>query len=624
MITNCADNTLGSSLTIFDKLPEIATTKCGFNYFPRSNVWIIKDNGDKYIFDFDEFYFVAESFIVSFKLYLIHILKTHCPVKAKKAFRSIYFITKYIHEINSKPVDTISADNVLAYASLSKHKIDSNLLELRSILREWFDLGYSNIDSETSSILNKVKLKYYKSGSIVRMHHPTQGPFDEYEYRAITDYLLNNYASGIIDLSDLTLGFLCMVFGARPISFAMLRIRDFIERKDHHGITNYAIKIPAAKRKKSEKRTRFNTRKLTPVCEASEQLCDNAYLVAPSGCAARRISEATGRDAMTIASFMCHIDQQKINLDTEPIIAIDEASMLDLPLMYRLLRRLEPGCRLLLLGDPGQLPPISFGVTLHVLVEMQSLPITELREIHQQAAITGIPQFSSAIRSGTVPDIDSFTGQTIGIQFIDCKLELIPDQIINMMVDLGGPDAVRILTPLINGQCGTREINRLLHYKIGCLEQSSDEGFAIGEPVIWKENNYDMGLMNGSLGKIINADRKLIVDWDGEEKLIENPNDMEHAYGIKINKSQGSQFNRVIVPVFESKKLDRTTLYTAITRAKEQVVFIGNRTAFELAIIAPPSTSTRKTGFKFALDEALHMSQIFETKSTVSRHDQQQ
>lgn len=345
---------------------------------------------------------------------------------------------------------------------------------------------------------------------------------------------------------------------------------------------------------------------LNAICGATEKLGGHVYMLALSGRAARRMQEATGREAMTIASFIRRIDQGEIALDSEPTVAIDEASMLDLPLMYRLIRRLEPGCRLLLIGDPGQLPPISFGVVFHVLVETKFVPMIELTQIQRQAAATGIPQVSREIRDGMLPLLMEYKGKGLGIQFIDRTRAEIPNELVKVMTELGGSEEACILTPVKNGIGGTRETNRIFHLSLSSKGVVPEcEGFAEGEPVIWMENDYDLGLMNGSLGRIIKANGSIVVDWDGEEKKIENLKNMEHAYSITIHKSQGSQFKRVVVPVFDCRLLDRTMLYTAITRGVEQVVLIGERQAFDQAVTELPNTSIRKNGFAIALKRAL-------------------
>jgi exodeoxyribonuclease V alpha subunit len=237
-------------------------------------------------------------------------------------------------------------------------------------------------------------------------------------------------------------------------------------------------------------------------------------------------------------------------------------------------------------------------------VETRAVPIVELTEVHRQAAATGIPQASIALRAGIVPELKDYAGRGAGISFIDCARPAITTKLVELVNELGGFDEVQILSPVKNVVAGTRDINSFFHsLHLGCVGLQY-EGFSVGEPVIWTQNDYDLDLMNGSLGKVVRAAGSLAVDWDGDEKIIDNPSHMEHAYAITIHKSQGSQFRRVIIPLYECKLLDRTMLYTAITRAQEQVTLIGDREAFETSVLAPPSTSLRKTGMCFALEKA--------------------
>jgi exodeoxyribonuclease V alpha subunit len=344
---------------------------------------------------------------------------------------------------------------------------------------------------------------------------------------------------------------------------------------------------------------------LQAITEASEPLGMQVYMMALSGRAARRMSKVTGREAMTIASFLTAVDAERIDLSGEPTIAIDESSMLDLPIMYRLLRRLEPGCKLLLLGDPGQLPPIGFGIIFHELVKNKGIPQVELTEIHRQAAHTGIPQMSQAVRIGEVPVLMPYHGKDVGVSFIECPWQEIPDVVLDTVHELGGVRLSQVIGPLKSGNVGTHSINTLFQnlLKQGCERYY---GFSVGEPVIWLVNDYDLGLMNGSLGivKAIEEDG-LRVLWDEGEMVIKEEDvaaKMGLAYAITVHKAQGSQWKRVVVPIFESRILDRALLYTAITRAELQVVLVGDWNAFEKAIMEPPSASRRETAIQKHLD----------------------
>jgi exodeoxyribonuclease V alpha subunit len=341
---------------------------------------------------------------------------------------------------------------------------------------------------------------------------------------------------------------------------------------------------------------------LHAIYEAAEPLGAQLYMMALSGRAARRMSEATGYPATTIASFLKAVDENKIDLKCEPTLAIDEASMVDLATMYRILRRMRPGCKLLLIGDPGQLPPISFGVVFHALFETGYVPRIELTEIHRQAAETGIPQASQAVREGKVPDLHEYAGKCPGVSFIDCRKQQISDTVLDVVYEIGGFENAQVISPVKSGPAGTRSINLICH---GMLAPGRPrfKDFALDEPVIWLVNNYDLGLMNGSLGRVTGVEETLTVNWDEGEIIIEDIQDMDLAYAITVHKAQGSQFPRVVVPVFGSRLLDRTLIYTAITRAQHQVVLIGDRRAFQKAVIEPPSTSLRQTAMRYYMNQ---------------------
>jgi len=337
--------------------------------------------------------------------------------------------------------------------------------------------------------------------------------------------------------------------------------------------------------------------------------------MALSGRAAKRMADATGRRSYTIAGFLLGVDAGKIKLENDCLLVIDESSMLDLPHCYRIMRRMPPGTRLLLVGDTAQLPPIGFGLTFHALAGHALIPTVELTEIHRQAAATGIPQASVAIRYGTVPELGPYSGLMDGVSFIDAGAGEISDRLLEVVNDLGGVGACQLVGAVKNGLAGVRTINHLFHDLVA-TGRAERHGYAEGEPVIWTVNDPQRGLFNGSLGTVVEAQDALVVEFDGIRHELEDGDerDMEHAYAITVHKSQGSQFERVVVPVFPSRLLDRTLLYTAITRAERQVVLIGDRKSFEQAVQAPPAPSRRETGILFHLSDNI-------TKTTSHQQD---
>jgi len=359
---------------------------------------------------------------------------------------------------------------------------------------------------------------------------------------------------------------------------------------------------------------------LKAICEATEGSGGQMILLALAGRAARRMKEATNREAITIARFLNEVDRGNINLEDGLLtIAIDESSMVGLPLMYRILRRLGPGCRLLLVGDPSQLPPISFGLVFHLLARSPLVPRVELTEIMRQAASTGIPQFSVAIRPDLpagaekqIPQIREYHGKQDGVFFLECRSDELHSQLLAIATELGQNnigvasfEKIRIITPL-KGKTrpdGALAINDMFYKKLAAGRQPEREGFALYEPVLWNENDYNLELMNGTLGFVSGVSDKIEVAWEVGHQIMDSIGNMERAYAINCHRCQGSQFERVIIPIFENNNLDSAMLYTAVTRSQRQVVLVGDLEAFRKATMAPSKASLRLTGLQLRLEE---------------------
>lgn len=350
---------------------------------------------------------------------------------------------------------------------------------------------------------------------------------------------------------------------------------------------------------------------LKAICEGTEKAGGQMILLALAGRAALRMTEATGREAMTIARFLNQVDRKNLSLDEGlSTVVIDESSMVDLATLYKIMRRLEPGCRLLLVGDPCQLPPISFGLAFHLLAKSSMVPRVELTEIMRQEATTGIPQFSRAIcpdqpieGDRQVPKINKYCGKKDGVYHMECEPAGLHEKLLSIVKDLGGFDKIRIITPLKRDSRpdGALAINKMLHRCLAKGRQPEKDGFCLYEPVLYTENNYELDLRNGTLGFISSLSSGIEVAWETGYQKMETVNKMERAYAINCHRCQGSQFERVIIPIFDSKILDSTMLYTAVTRAQRQVVLVGNMGAFVRAVEAPSKSSIRRTGLQFLI-----------------------
>ena len=323
----------------------------------------------------------------------------------------------------------------------------------------------------------------------------------------------------------------------------------------------------------------------------------NIHQLALSGKAALRMSEATGLTSMTIASFVREIQAGQIR--EGDWIVIDEASMVDVLSFHRVLKILPERCKMILIGDPYQLAPVGPGLILHCLVGNNNVPQTELIVVKRQSDATGIPRVAAMIRQRQWPQLSSCLSE--GVSFLPVFVDAITDQAVELYLTLreqGGD--VQVISPTKTGLGGCEAINRgcqaavtahnfsVEYYddEFGLIEYiNSTGGFNVGDPVIFTRNDYRRDLRNGSMGRIIDRytptspiDSVCLVAFDHEEHELyaEDLSDLQLAYAITVHKSQGSQFECVIVPIRRSRILDLNLLYTAVTRAVKKVVLVGD------------------------------------------------
>lgn len=330
------------------------------------------------------------------------------------------------------------------------------------------------------------------------------------------------------------------------------------------------------------------------------------HMMALAGRAAVRIGEATGWPASTIAAFLKGVEARTIALGPESLVVIDEASMVDLPTMYRILRCLPDGCRLLLVGDPGQLPPIQFGLVLHALVDRNEIPSVELTRVYRQTEATGIPAIASAIRIGQLPELpDKVDASSSGVALIPSG-DLATQQIVDVVADLGGfAEDFRIVCAVKAGPAGTEAVNARFHdiFAVG-KRRHPTRRLAEGEPVMFLRNDYQRDLRNGSLGRILKIDEaKVTVDFDGTEQELAGPalEDLTLAYAITVHKAQGSSFRKVVIPIQKTRLLDRSLVYTAITRATDLAVMVGAGEMLRQALERDAHSERRETALGLLL-----------------------
>lgn len=349
---------------------------------------------------------------------------------------------------------------------------------------------------------------------------------------------------------------------------------------------------------------------LKAICKRARALGLSLELMALSGRAALRMREATGEKARTIAGWLKGVSLGHVDLSSRPLIIIDEASMVDLGSLYRIVKAAPDGCRFLLVGDEGQLPPVGFGLTLHALIDVPQIPRTELVEVMRQAAETGIPQAAHKIRQGLVPDFASFEpGTESGVMIVDCAEAEVVERAVAIRRSMPGARIVGSVKGRgKDWDGGINAMNSALHDAWAAAKGSSPDDWIRGEPVMWTVNDYDLDLWNGSLGQVIgHTEGGLQVRFDEGERVI--PYDLlDHldlAWALTTHKAQGSQFETVIVPITRSRILDRTLVYTALTRAQKRGIIVGNRQTIDNVVQKETTASKRKTCLGSLIEDCL-------------------
>jgi exodeoxyribonuclease V alpha subunit len=379
------------------------------------------------------------------------------------------------------------------------------------------------------------------------------------------------------------------------------------------------------------------------VCDLYENLGGRVLLGALAGKAALRLARSTGRPAFTLARIIGQLAEREsiertlqeprldaptaaniserlkslIKIDDRTLVVLDEASMIDLPTLHAILRHMPEGARLLLTGDAAQLPPIGFGLVYHALVSDPQIT-ANLRVIHRQSAESGIPAVSAAIRERRMPLFTDYQGVADGVSFVPCESGLIGDVVERIALQLGGySNGVLIVSPTKKGQAGVDAVNARLHERLrpsGApahdIKGFNAQYYTIGDPVMWLRNDYSRGLFNGQIGQVKSipdslGERWLEILFDGEPSprtlQLEDLMDLTLAHAITCHKLQGSQVARVVVPIYETRLLDPSWVYTAITRAERQVILVGDLAVLRLALKRPWTSENRRVGFAWPL-----------------------
>jgi exodeoxyribonuclease V alpha subunit len=331
-------------------------------------------------------------------------------------------------------------------------------------------------------------------------------------------------------------------------------------------------------------------------------------LAAPTGRAAKRMTEATGYEAKTIHRLLEYSRQkggfqknEEAPLDCDLLI-VDETSMIDTLLMHHLLKAVPARAAFVMVGDVNQLPSVGAGNVLKDIIESGAVPVVELNEIFRQARESSIIVNAHLINEGAMPNLNSSQDKLDDFYFIEQED---PQKVLELIITLVKEriprrfgfdplDDIQVLTPMHRGIVGGTNLNQELQKALN----PGDEGvtrmgrlYKVNDKVMQITNNYDKEVYNGDIGRILAIDaeaQEIIVSIDNREIPYgySEMDELVHAYAVSIHKSQGSEYPAVVIPILTQHYilLQRNLLYTGVTRGKKLVVIIGTKRATAIAI----------------------------------------
>lgn len=355
-----------------------------------------------------------------------------------------------------------------------------------------------------------------------------------------------------------------------------------------------------------------------------EQLQEKIALLAPTGRAAKRMSESTLLRASTIHRFLKwqketnKFQVNEYNKSRVEFVIIDEASMIDTYLMASLLKGISANCKILLVGDDHQLPSVGPGQVLHDLIESNSLQKVELTELYRQGKDSNILTLAYDIRQGEVNEEVFNVGDDLTF------IKATPDQVVDNVLEITDTyqdlsyKEFQILCPMYKTIAGIDEINRHVQNKVNPKTknkkelQYGDVIFRENDKVLQLTNMPDENVYNGDIGIIkeikTSPKKEIIIDFDGNivKYTPSNFNNFRLAYAISIHKAQGSEFDVVIIPIVRNfnKMLYRKLIYTGITRSKKKLYLIGDINALKYAV-SNNNSDIRRTSIKDYLQNGI-------------------
>ena len=369
-----------------------------------------------------------------------------------------------------------------------------------------------------------------------------------------------------------------------------------------------------------------------------EKMGLDILLAAPTGRAAKRLSELTGRETQTIHRLLgmswnestrqvTFTKSEKEPLEADAVI-VDEMSMVDVSLFAALLAALRPGTRLVLVGDADQLPSVGAGNVFSDLIRSKKVETVFLREVFRQASASAIIRNAHAVNAGQCPQLSGNQGDF----FFMCRRDA--ERTVATIVELCktrlpehmglSPEQIQVLTPTRKGISGTINLNRCLQEALNPSAQGKREllwgerCFREGDRIMQTRNDYDVvwekedgtvgtGMFNGDVGRIVEIDpagQWLTVDFDGRKALysVEMLNEVELAYAMTVHKAQGSEYKAVVLAVMPAAQslMVRGVLYTALTRARELLVVVGDDAVIR-AMTANDRRQRRYSGLRWRL-----------------------
>lgn len=332
-------------------------------------------------------------------------------------------------------------------------------------------------------------------------------------------------------------------------------------------------------------------------------------LAAPTGRAAKRLSEATGEPAQTLHRLLEFkpFEHKKFLRDRDnpldaDLIIVDETSMIDLLLMNALLKAIDLTSHVLFVGDPDQLPSVGAGNVLKDMIASNTIPVISLDVIFRQDETSQIVSNAHRINRGEFPVfanardfflVSEEDAEKAAAQVID----LVTRRIRNRFPAFDAISDIQVLSPMHRGQAGVGELNLQLQNALNPPAQGKRETrhgariFRVGDKVLQTRNNYDKQVFNGDLGRIVEIDfeeQAVDIDFDGTRVMYEfgELDELVHAFAMSVHKAQGSEYRVVVMPILTQHYmlLQRNLLYTAVTRAKQLVVLVGSKKAIAMAV----------------------------------------